>query len=68
MDKRTRRNEIKMHVECVVISGATANAIKTAFDQWYQRGEPFGNWNEKVVISVTMFGVTDLLVFYWSPD
>ena len=54
-----------MNVECVIISGATAAAIKIAFDTWREQWYPFGNKQRAIVISCTMFGVTDLIVFYY---
>lgn len=57
---------IKMrNVECVVISGVTAAAIKTGFDAWRNAFVPFGNLEKAEVISCAMFGVTDLIVFYY---
>jgi len=52
-------------VECVVLDGITADAIKTAFDDWNRLFWPYGNDKKKVVLSATMFGVTNLIVFYY---
>jgi len=57
-----------MNVECQIIPGATANAIKTAFDTWRNSFEAFGNKTKLTVISCTMFGVTDLIVFYYLKN
>jgi len=54
-----------MNVECVIISGATAAAIKIEFDLWREQWFPFGNHQRANVVSATMFGVTDLIVFYY---
>lgn len=57
-----------MNVECVIISGATAAAIKIAFDLWRGQWYPFGKRQRATVISATMFGVTDLIVFYYLNE
>jgi hypothetical protein len=53
------------NVECVIISGVTAAAIKIAFDTWRDQWVSRGNSERAVVVSATMFGVTDLIVFYF---
>lgn len=53
------------NVECAIITGATAAAIKTAFDIWKNTTPPFRPEKKKIVISCAMFGVTDLIVFYY---
>lgn len=52
------------NVECVVISGASAAAIKTGFDAWREKFLPLGQTKKAEVISCAMFGATDLIVFY----
>ena len=54
-----------MNVECVIISGATAAAIKIAFDLWRGQWYAMGNKQRATVVSATMFGATDLIVFYY---
>lgn len=53
------------NVECAIISGATAKAIKIAFDAWRLQWQSQGNHEKATVVSCTMFGVTDLIVFYF---
>jgi len=53
---------------CTIISGATAAAIKTAFDTWYNSGDEYGNTNYPVIVSTSMFGVTDLIVIYYIEN
>ena len=55
------------NVECVIISGATAAAIKIAFDIWRDQWLARGNKQRAVVVNATMFGNTDLIVFYFNP-
>jgi hypothetical protein len=53
------------NVLCTVISGATAAAIKTAFETWRNAFEGVGNLDRAEVVCCTMFGTTDLIVFYY---
>ena len=53
------------NIECTVISGASAAAIKIAFDLWRNQFEPHGNKGKSIVVSCAMFGATDLIVFYY---
>jgi hypothetical protein len=55
------------NVECVVISGASAAAIKIAFDNWRDQWKAKGNKQNTIVISASMFAATDLIVFYYTP-
>ena len=57
-----------MNVECQIIPGATAAAIQIAFDAWRQQWEARGNKKKATVIGCTMFGVTDLIIFYYVED
>lgn len=52
-------------VECVILTGASAEAIKDAFDAWNRQFWPFGNQKKKMIVSCTMFGVSALIVFYY---
>jgi len=54
-----------MNVECKIIPGVTAATIKNDFDTWRNSFETYGNKKKLTVISCTMFGVTDLIVFYY---
>jgi hypothetical protein len=54
--------------ECAVITGATADAMKTAFDLWNRGGESFSaGMDRKVIVCTTLFDATHLLVFYYVP-
>jgi hypothetical protein len=55
------------YTRCIVFTAATAAAIKLAYDVWYE-GEIGNGRDVPVVISATMFGVTDLIVFYTAPN
>jgi len=54
-----------MNVECVIITGATAAAIKINFDLWREQWFAQGNRKRATVVSASMFGATDLIVFYY---
>jgi len=56
---------IDMNVKCVILTGANALEIKTAFDLWREQWFPLGNKQRATVVSATMFGLTDLIVFYY---
>lgn len=58
----------KKFYQSVIITGATAAAIKTAFDNWYLRGQEFNSIKYPVIVSATMFGVTDLIVIYYLEN
>jgi len=57
------------NIECQIITGATAAAIKTAFDTWKQSfATIFQHSRRPIIVSISMFSVTDLIVFYYIPE
>jgi len=55
--------------ECAIITGATAVAMREAFNLWNRGGEVYDpSMERKVIVSAVLYNATTLLVFYYVPS
>jgi hypothetical protein len=52
-------------IKCDIVTGATIDLMKEAFDLWNVGGELFGTRIKKIIVSVILFDATHLLIFYY---
>ena len=57
-----------INYECAIITGATPVLMREAFTLWNRGGEAYGDYQEyKVIVCVTMYNATTMMVFYHTP-